>query len=125
MEKPEYIRIHKKYFSPSFIKAYKLQDKISHDNHIYCRVKKGMYGLKQAAILAYKLLVKRLEINGYYPIPLTNGLFAHRQLPTKYSLCVDDFWIKYNSEHVLQHLITTLKNTTIFQLIKQEEIIVG
>ena len=109
MEKPEYIRIHKKYFSPSFIQAYELQDKISHDNHIYCRVKKGMYGLKQAAILAYKLLVKRLETNGYYPIPLTNGLFAHRQLPTKFALCVDNFGIKYNSEHDLQHLITTLK----------------
>ena len=86
MDKPEYIRIHKKYFSPNFVSTYKLHDKIAPDNHIYCGVKKGMYGLKQAAILAYKLLVKRLAIDGYYPIPLTNGLFAHRQLPTKFAL---------------------------------------
>ena len=51
MEKPEYIRIHKKYFSPAFLTT------IANDNHIYCQVKKGMYGIKQTAILAYKLLV--------------------------------------------------------------------
>ena len=59
--------------------------------------------------MAYKLLVKRLEIGGYYPIPLTNGLFSHRRLPTKFALCVDNFGIKYNSEQDLQHLIATLK----------------
>ena len=68
-----------------------------------------MYGLKQAAILAYKLLVQRLEKHGYYAIPLTNGLFAHRSLPTKFALCVDDFGIKYNLEKDLQHLISMLK----------------
>ena len=109
MDNPEYIRIHKKYFSTAFIHTYNLQPKISTDNYIYCRVKKGMYGLKQAAILAYKLLVKRLEIDGYYPIPLTNGLFSHRRLSTKFALCVDDFGITYNSEQDLKHLIKTLK----------------
>ena len=52
---------------------------------------------------------KRLEIDGYYPIPLTNCLFAHRRLPTKFALCVDNFGIKYNSEQYLQHLVTTFK----------------
>ena len=68
-----------------------------------------MYGLKQAAILAYKLLAKRLSIHGYYPIPLTNGLFAHNKLRTKFALCVDDFGIKYDSTDNLSHLITRLK----------------
>ena len=37
-----------------------------------------MYVLKQAAILAYKLLVKRLDIvMDIVLIPLTNGLFVH------------------------------------------------
>ena len=40
---------------------------------------------------------------------MTNGLFAHRRLPTKFALCVDDFGIKYNSDQDLQHLINTLK----------------
>ena len=92
-----------------FIQAYNLTPNIADDDNVYCRVKKGMYGLKQAAILAYKLLVKRLERHGYYAISLTNGLFAHRSLPTKFALCVDDFGIKYNSDQDLQHLITTLK----------------
>ena len=68
-----------------------------------------MYNLKQAAILAYKLLVQRLEKHGYYAIPLTNDLFAHISLPTKFALCVDDFGIKYNSDQDLQHLISTKK----------------
>ena len=76
MVRAEYLRIHKRYFSPEFKSIYKLQDKI-HQDYIYCKVKKGMYGLKQAAILAYKLLVKRLRNDGYQPIPMTNGLFKH------------------------------------------------
>ena len=71
-----------------------------------------MYNLKQATILVYKLLVKCLAIHGYYPIPLTNRLFAHKTLQTKFALCVDNFGIKYDSEEKLDHLVATLKNTT-------------
>ena len=72
MERLEYIRIHSKYFSDDFKKEYNFQDKIHTNGYIYCSIKKGIYGLKQAAILVYKLLVKRLERRGYVPIPLTN-----------------------------------------------------
>ena len=51
MDDPEYIPIHKKYFSDSFISEYKLHDLIDKDNFVYCQINKGMYGLKQAAIL--------------------------------------------------------------------------
>ena len=83
MVEPEYIRIHKKYFSSEFIQAYNLTPKIAADNYVYCQVKKGMYSLKQAAILAYKLLVKRLERHGYYVISLTNGFFCTQTPPYK------------------------------------------
>ena len=71
-----------------------------------------MYGLKQAAILAYKLLLKRLAQKGYHPIPLTDGLFKHTTRRTIFALCIDDFGIKYHSDDDLQHLQNTLKNTT-------------
>ena len=64
MDRPEYLRIHKKYFSNEFRDLHKLHNKIHHDGFIYCKVKKGLYGLKQAAILAYKLLVQRLAEGG-------------------------------------------------------------
>ena len=74
MDTPEYIRIHKRYFSEYFIREYNLNNLINKDNYIYCEITKGMYDLKQAAILAYKQLVGRLKAQGYHPIPTSNGL---------------------------------------------------
>ena len=107
MVRTEYLQIHKKYFSPEFMEQYNLPDKI-HNDYIYYKVKKGMYGLKQAAILAYKLLIKQLAIDGYHPIPLTNGLFKHNKRKTIFALCVDYFGIKYYSTEDLLHLQNTL-----------------
>ena len=82
---------------------------IDTDGYVHCQINKGMYGLKQAAILAYKLLVKRLAKREYHLIPLTTGLFKHNTGATTFVLCVDDFGIKYNNEDDLQHLIDTLQ----------------
>ena len=61
----EYLRIHKKYLYTEFRNIYQLHNKIHFDDFVFCKVKKGLYGLKQAAILAYKLLVKQLAEGGY------------------------------------------------------------
>ena len=42
------------------------------------RIKLGMYGLNQAAILAYEQLVKHLNIHGYCPVIGTNAIFYHK-----------------------------------------------
>ena len=68
-----------------------------------------MYGLKQATILAYKLLVKRLTVKGYNPIPLTNELFKYTSRKTIFAPYVDDFYIKYYSKEGLLHLQNTLQ----------------
>ena len=66
-----YIRIHKRYFLQQFIVQYKLKDLINKDGYIFCQINRGMYGLKQAAILAYKQLVKRLQQQEYmFPFQL-------------------------------------------------------
>ena len=59
--------------------------------------------------MAYKLLLKRLAVKGYTPIPLTNGLFKHSTRKTVFTLCVDDFGVKYHSKEDLDHLMNTLK----------------
>jgi hypothetical protein len=68
-----------------------------------------MYGLKQAAILAYAHLVKQLAPYGYHPSPYTTGLWYHVIRPTKFCLCVDDFGVKYFSTADANHLLDSLR----------------
>ena len=53
-----------------------------------------MYGLPQAAILAYEQLCDHLATGGYYPIVGTNSMFKHKTRPTVFCLCVNDFGLK-------------------------------
>ena len=69
-----------------------------------------MYGLRQAAILAYKQLVKNLAPYGYFPIPHTIGMWAHKTRKTKFCLCVDDFSIKYFNKEDAYHLLDALRD---------------
>lgn len=57
-----------------------------------------MYGLKQAAILAYDQLCSHLKQYGYNHVPGTTGVFNHVSRRTKFCLCVDGFGIKYYSK---------------------------
>ena len=79
-------------------------------NYVYIKIIKGMYGLKQAAILAYNQLVKVLVTFGYYPEPHTTGIWSHSTLKTKFCLCVDDFGIKCFSRTNANHLLSALKS---------------
>jgi hypothetical protein len=88
---------------------YDLYNKVALDGYVYVKIIKGMYGLKQAAILAYNNLVKHLKSHGYEPVPFTTGLWQHKTRSTKFCLCVDDFGVKYFSEDDANHLISSLK----------------
>ena len=43
---PEFIRVKTKYFPEDIIKQYDIQEKIAQDGYVYCKFKRGMYGLK-------------------------------------------------------------------------------
>ena len=94
MEETEYTRIHSRYFLGDIWKQYNIEELIEEDGYVYVMIKKGMYGLKQAAILAYKFLVKLLAPHGYRPCPSTTSLWKHNTRPTKFCPCVDDFGVK-------------------------------
>ena len=79
------------------------------DGNVYIRIKKGMYGLKQAALLAYKKLVNQLAPHGYSPLPFSLGLWTHKTRKTCFCLCVDDFGVKYFSIDDANHLLNALK----------------
>ena len=68
-----------------------------------------MYGLKQAAILSYNLIKKRLEPEGYYPIKESNGVWKHKTRRTIFALKVDDFEIKYYNKEDADHLLNALQ----------------
>ena len=55
LPQPEYMKIHIKYFPQDLQIKYNIQHITGVDNYVYCKIQKGMYGLKQAARLAYMI----------------------------------------------------------------------
>lgn len=82
--------------------------KNSKDGYIYARSKKGMYGLKEAAILAYNWLVKFMKEHGYCHVPGTAGIWKHQTKLIVFCLCVDNIGVKYYYKKDAQHLINIL-----------------
>ena len=109
MEGEEYMKANYKHFPKDIRKQYDLENKVSSSGHIYIKIKKGMYGLKQAAILAYENLKQNLAQDRYKPVGGTVGMWQHKTHPTKCCVCVDDFGIKYFSKDNTQHLLTSFK----------------
>ena len=110
MLNPEYMKISYKYFPQDIRDKYELDDIVS-NGYIYCKIKKGMYGLKQASLLAYNFLKEKLAPHGYHPIPHTIGLWKHDVRPITFCLCVDDFGVKYINKDDANHLLSSLQQT--------------
>ena len=106
----EYMRLPIKIIPTEIVEQYKLQNVVTPDGWVYLEIRKGMYGLKQAGILANEQLTKHLALSGYHPTPRTPGLWAHKTRNIKFSLVVDDFGIKYNKKADAEHLLQTLRN---------------
>ena len=68
-----------------------------------------MYGLPQAGILAQQLLEKQLNNKGYSQENLVPGLWTHSWRPITFTLCVDDFGVKYVGKQHAAHLIAILE----------------
>ena len=109
MKEPEYMRIHSKYLTKEIKNQYKTNNYVWKDGFIYCKIKRGMYGLKQAARLAYDLIKQRLKPYGYTPDPISPNIWKHESKPTVFCLCVDDFGVKYYSKADADHLLNALK----------------
>ena len=108
MEENEYMWIRVKYLLDDILLKYDIESLINSDGYVYVRIKKGIYGLKQAAILDYNHLVKQLKPHGYHTCPETTGLWLHRTRKTKFCLCVDGFGVKYFSKDDADRLLTAL-----------------
>ncbi len=62
----EYMRLRLDIIPEEIIIKYNLRDLVDKDGWVYIKIRKGMYGLPQAGIIANQLLEKRLSEKGYY-----------------------------------------------------------
>jgi hypothetical protein len=105
----QYMRIHRRYLPQEIIDEYTLTDDyFDAKGYVYVEIRKGMYGLKEAAILAYEQLRDHLANYGYTPVPHTPGLWRHNSRRTTFTLAVDDFGIKYFTKADADHLLSAL-----------------
>ena len=105
LQDAEYMRIHGKYFLKDIREKYNIYSIISPDGYVYCKIKRGMYGLKQAACLARDQLIENLKPFGYSPSVEVPNIRVHETRCAKFCLCVDDFGVKYFSENDANYLI--------------------
>ena len=109
LDRAEYLRIDCKFIPIDCMIKYNLQ-KYVHNGFIMHEVNKGMYGLKQAGILAQQKLITHLVPAGYLQHPHVPCLFLHKERGTAFTLIVDDFFVKFKFQDDADHLITTLQN---------------
>lgn len=110
MERYEYVRMNLADFPDDVIEHYKLKEIANKDGMVFVEIRRGMYGLPQAGLIAQELLEKRLNKHGYHQSMRTPGLWTHKTRPVQFSLVVDDFGIKYVGEENLEHLIGILRD---------------
>jgi hypothetical protein len=77
MADPEYMRLRLDIIPEEIIVKYNLRDLVDKEEWVYNEIRKGIYGLPQAGIIANQLLKKRLSKKGYYQCQHTPGLWRH------------------------------------------------
>jgi hypothetical protein len=80
MPRFEYMKLLLSRFPEEIVQKYNL-NALAVDGWVYIEIRKGMYGLKQAGLLAKQLLQTRLAPFRYYPGHHTPGLWLHRTRP--------------------------------------------
>jgi hypothetical protein len=84
----EYMRMLLSRFPEEIVQQYNLSA-LAVDGWVYIEIRKGMYGLKQAGLLANQLLQTRLAPFGFYPARDTPGLWLHHTRPICFTLVVE------------------------------------
>ena len=69
-----------------------------------------MYELPQLGLLAQQLIEKRLNAEGYSQDKLVLGLWTHSWRPDTFTMCVDDFGVKYVGKQHVDHLMNVLSS---------------
>ena len=78
LDRYEYMKMKLSNFPEDIVELYNLRGKATNDGYVYAEVRKGMYGLPQAGILAQQLLETRLNAEDYFQIKITPGFWTHK-----------------------------------------------
>ncbi len=108
LDRFKYMRISIALFPPWIIDQYAFKDKVLNRN-IYLEMRRAVWGLPQAGILANKLLKKHLAPHGYYECAHTPGLWIHLTCPISFTLVVDNFGVKYIRQEDIDYLIGCIR----------------
>jgi hypothetical protein len=111
----EYMKMLLSCVTEEIIQKYNL-NALAVDGWFYIEIRKGMYCLKQAGLLANQLLQTHLAPFGYNPARHTPGLWLHKPQPISFTLVVEDFTVTYvgkqHAEHLRNALLRTYELTT-------------
>jgi hypothetical protein len=99
----EYMKMVLSRFPEEIVQKYNL-NALAVDGWVYIEIRKVMYSLKQAGLLANQLLQTHLAPFGYYPARHTPGLWLRHTRPISFTLVVDDFAVKYVGKQHAEHL---------------------
>ena len=108
MERFEYMRLKLSNLPEDFVKRYNLEPKADKNGQVYVDIRRGMYEPPQAGLLAQKLLKERLNAKGYSQSTLVPGLWTHEWRPITFTLCVENFGVKYTGEKHADHIMAIL-----------------
>jgi hypothetical protein len=114
----EYMRMLLSRFPEEIVNKYNLTA-LTVDGWVYIEIRKGMYGFKEAGLLANQLLHKRVSPFGYYPERHTPGMWLHKTTPIAFSLIVVDFAVKcvgkQHADHLRDSLLRSYELTTAWE----------
>ena len=103
------MRIPFKIIPHEIIDTYDLKALVDDQGWICMHINKGMYGLKQASIIANQELVKHMYPFGYHPVKHTPGLWVHDSKKTLFSLVVENLCVQYCSTEDADCFLNSLR----------------
>ena len=122
---PEFMRIQLKITPQEIIDAYNLITLVDNQGCIYMCIEKGVYGIKQAVIIASQGLVKHMDPFGYHPVQHTPGLWVHDKINIIFSLMVDEFCVRYSSMEDCNQFLNALRAKYLITVDKEARFYIG
>ncbi len=95
---------------PEWIKKQYNLNKLAYEGYVHLEIRRTVWGLPQAGILANKKLRQKLAPFGYFETN-TPGLWKHASRPISFTLVVDDFGVKYDNKADVDHLVSSIKKS--------------
>jgi hypothetical protein len=86
---------------------------LAYKGYVHLKMRRAVWGLPQAGILANKQLRRKLAPFGYFEHVNVNtqGLWYHESRPITFTLVVNDFGVKYVNKEDVNHLAASIKST--------------